>query len=62
MNSLIDPLRPGMKVLDIGSPQWSSLHLARQFPVTQFYYSNIFDSELDPNRDIAKCLGVGNIR
>lgn len=54
-------LRPDMKVLDVGSPQWFSLYLADLFPETQFYYVNILESELSQIRDTAECLGIDNI-
>lgn len=54
-------LKPDMKVLDVGSPQWFSLYLADLFPETQFYYVNILESELSQIRDTAKYLGIDNI-
>lgn len=54
-------LKPNMRVLDIGSPQWFSLHLAHSYPKTQFYYVNILDRELDQTREIAQCLDIDNI-
>lgn len=54
-------LKPSMRVLDIGSPQWFSLNLANLYPKTQFYYVNILDRELDQIREIAKCLDIDNI-
>jgi len=54
-------LNPGIKVLDVGSPQWFSLYLANLFPEINFYYINILDSELSQIRDIAKCLGINNL-
>jgi len=56
------PLEPGMKVLDISSPQWFSVCLALQNPEVEFHYVNILDSELDQIRDVANALGVTNIR
>lgn len=54
-------LKPNMKILDIGSPQWFSLHLANLYSKTQFYYVNILDRELDQTREIAQCLEIDNI-
>lgn len=55
-------LAPGMKVLDIASPQWFSLLVASRFPSIEFYYINILESELNQIRGIAECLGLRNIQ
>jgi len=55
-------IEPGMKVLDIASPQWFSLFLARQFPDTEFYYVNILEDELEQVRAVAQGLELANIR
>lgn len=54
-------LRPGMKVLDISSPQWLSILLARKNPHTVFNYINIIESELNPFAEIAHALDLNNV-
>ena len=54
-------LTPGMKVLDIASPQWFSLSLAYWHPDVDFHYVNILEEELDLIRKTAECLGLRNI-
>ncbi len=54
-------LKEGMKVLDISSPQWFSLYLAKCYPKIKFHYVNIVKWELDLIQDIAKCLNINNI-
>ncbi|MCL5102491.1 MAG: class I SAM-dependent methyltransferase [Armatimonadetes bacterium] len=54
-------LEPGMKVLDVSSPQWFSLCMAMKNPDVEFYYINILESELDQIRDASAVLGVDNI-
>lgn len=51
----------GMKVLDLGSPQWFSIHLAAAHPDTEFHYVNIIPGELDRYRPIPKALGLANL-
>ena len=55
-------LNPGMRILDVSSPQWFSLYLANKFPSVAFNYINIIDSELDPYKEIAKALGIMNLK
>jgi len=55
-------IEPGMKVLDIASPQWFSLFLARRCPDTEFYYINILEDELEQVRAVAQGLQLRNIR
>lgn len=52
---------PGMKVLDISSPQWFSLALAAENPYAQFVYANILEEEISPFRQIAGALDLTNI-
>jgi SAM-dependent methyltransferase len=54
-------LRPGMRVLDISSPQWLTLFLASRYADTQFVYTNIIDSELQPFEEIGGALGLPNL-
>ena len=55
-------LNPGMKILDVSSPQWFSLYLADRYPGVEFNYINIIDSELDPFNEIASALGIRNLK
>lgn len=55
-------LAPGMRVLDLASPQWFSLCLAQEHPQVEFTYVNIMDEELEQIRNTAECLGIKNIR
>ena len=54
-------LNSQMTILDVGSPQWFSLYLANKYPMVEFHYINIIDSELDPYKDIANALGIKNL-
>lgn len=54
-------LEPGMRVLDVSSPQGLTLALARRHPQVRFTYLNITDNELDPYREVAALLGLANI-
>jgi SAM-dependent methyltransferase len=54
-------LRPGMRVLDVGSPQWLTVFLASRHKDTQFVYTNIIDSELQPFEEIGRALGLTNL-
>src|SRR4030042_4217732 len=54
-------IQPGMKILDVSSPQWFSLYLAHCYPDVTFSYMNIIDSELEPYKRIAEVLGIKNI-
>jgi SAM-dependent methyltransferase len=49
-------------VLDISSPQWFSLLLASRHPDISVQYVNIIDRELDPYREIARALGLANLK
>ena len=55
-------LRPQTSVLDIASPQWFSLCLAKRFPETVFYHINILQDEIDAIKPIARAAGIRNIR
>jgi ubiquinone/menaquinone biosynthesis C-methylase UbiE len=55
-------LNSQMTVLDISSPQWLSLYLANKYPSVEFHYINIIDSELDPYKEIARTLGIKNLK
>ena len=55
-------LRPQTSVLDIASPQWFSLCLAKRFPETVFYHVNILQEEIDAIEPIARASGIRNIR
>jgi len=54
-------LTPGMKVLDVSSPQWLSLWLAAANPAVDFTYINIIESELAGFGDIAQACGLVNL-
>jgi ubiquinone/menaquinone biosynthesis C-methylase UbiE len=54
-------LSPGLKVLDIGSPQWFVLFLAKNHPDIEFHYSNILFPETGPYEKIAKAIGLKNL-
>lgn len=54
-------LRPGMRLLDISSPQWLVPYLARENPEVQFVYTNILDSEIAPFQEIARLCGLTNV-
>lgn len=51
-----------MTVLDVSSPQWLSLYLANRYPSVEFCYINIIDSELNPYEEIARTLGIKNLK
>jgi len=55
-------LKPGMRLLDVASPQWFSLALASRNPAMEFVYINILEEELDQIRGTAKQLGLSNIQ
>lgn len=55
-------IRPGARILDVGSPQWFSLYLARLHPEATFTYSNIIERELTDYREIARACRLTNIR
>ncbi len=55
-------LKPGMKVLDVSSPQWLSIYLADKYPEVDFLYINIIDEELEPFREIADAVNLSNLR
>lgn len=54
-------LDSGMRVLDVSSPQWLSLHLASIHPDVEFHYVNILPAELEHFSRIAAALGLHNI-
>ncbi len=54
-------LEKGWKVLDVGSPQWFTLLLAKDNPSVDFFYLNILKDEIDCIKDIAKNLEVKNL-
>jgi ubiquinone/menaquinone biosynthesis C-methylase UbiE len=54
-------LQPGMIVLDLSSPQWFAMLLARKYPAVQFKYVNLVPRELDPYKEIARALGLNNL-
>jgi len=54
-------LRNGSKILDVGSPQWFTLVLAKSYPSIEFFYLNILKGEIDCVREIAKNLGIKNL-
>ena len=54
-------IEPQMEILDIGSPQWFSIFLAKEYPETQFFYANIIDSELEPYKTICRALEINNL-
>jgi len=55
-------LAPGMRVLDISSPQWFTLCNAHWNPSVAFDYCNILSDELDQVRLIAEALQIRNLR
>jgi ubiquinone/menaquinone biosynthesis C-methylase UbiE len=55
-------LKPGMRILDLASPQWFSLFVAHRHPDVEITYANILESELREIRDTARSLGLSNIR
>jgi len=55
-------IQPGMTILDVSSPQWFSIYLARKHPDANFHYINILESELEPHKEIAKTLGIKNLK
>lgn len=54
-------LKDGMKILDVGSPQWFSLVLAKNYPSINFFYLNILEREIESVKDIAKVLRIKNL-
>lgn len=54
-------LKPNTTVLDVGSPQWFSICLAKQYPETVFNYVNIIDSEIEPFQHISEALEIRNL-
>lgn len=54
-------LLPGMRVLDVGSPQWFSLFLAAENRQVDFSYVNISEAEVAVIKDIARVLNIQNI-
>jgi SAM-dependent methyltransferase len=51
----------GDKVLDISSPQWFTICLAKLFPEVIFEYVNIIESEIVDYRIIAEALELTNL-
>lgn len=54
-------LKPGMRILDVSSPQWFSLCLAKTFPQTTFFYVNVVEHEIALIEETAKRLDMDNI-
>jgi len=54
-------LEPGIKVLDVGSPQWFSIYLAKKRKDVEFNYVNIWEKELEKVRDIPAAMGLSNM-
>ncbi len=54
-------LKNGGYVLDVGSPQWFSLLLAKENSRLEFFYLNILKDEIDSVKDIAEGLGIKNL-
>jgi len=54
-------IKPGDIILDIGSPQWFSLLLARLHPYNEFHYINILPEEITPFDYIARICQITNI-
>jgi len=55
-------IAPETRILDVSSPQWFSIYLAKSFPSTQFDYCNIIDSEIEPYKKICQHLRIDNLR
>jgi SAM-dependent methyltransferase len=55
-------ITPGMRILDVSSPQWFTIYLAKSFPATQFDYCNIIDIELEPYKTLCYQLGITNLQ
>ncbi|MGQ9617686.1 MAG: SAM-dependent methyltransferase [Candidatus Aminicenantia bacterium] len=53
--------KDGMKILDVGSPQWFSIFLAKDFPSIKIFYVNILKEEIDLIKGIAKSIELRNI-
>ncbi|MEM6844680.1 MAG: methyltransferase domain-containing protein [Bacteroidota bacterium] len=60
INQLIE-LNKGEKLLDVGSPQWYSLSMAKLHPENYFVYINILPEEINPFENIAKHCNIKNI-
>ena len=54
-------IKPSDKVLDVSSPQWLSLILAKKYTQCEFYYINITENEVLPFKNIAETCGIKNI-
>lgn len=54
-------LKGGIKILDVGSPQWFSLVLAKNYPSINFFYLNILKREIESVRGIAKAFRIKNL-
>jgi len=55
-------LNLNIKILDVSSPQWFSIYLASKYESIDFYYINITDDELTPYAEIARKLGINNLK
>ena len=55
-------IEAGMRVLDVASPQWFCLFLARAHPDAEFTYANILESEIEPFKGIAQACSLRNLR
>ena len=55
-------IKPGDRVLDVGSPQWFTILLAYKYPETHFTYINILDDEVAPYGSVAELAGLKNIQ
>lgn len=55
-------LPPGSRVLDVGSPQWFTLGMARVRPDVTFDYVNIDPDEVLPYQAIAAAAELSNVR
>lgn len=54
-------IKPGMRILDVSSPQWFSMFLAKENPETEFNYINIIETELDSFNRISEICGLNNL-
>jgi SAM-dependent methyltransferase len=53
---------PGCRVLDVGSPQWFTLGMARLRPDVTYEYVNIDPEEVLPYQAAAAAAGLSNVR
>lgn len=54
-------LSKGERVLDVGSPQWFTLIIAKDNPEVEFFYLNILKDEIYSINDIAKVAEIRNL-